>query len=101
MEDHGRGDRDDLLTIIAAVRSSGGWTSKASIGQVGEVLGRPDWLTGPGDDGAVVRAGDDSLVVRRESDGGRAARRRQPLLDGKNHDGHRAGVRAVSPIAMV
>ena len=63
MQDHGRGDRDDLRTIIAAVRSSGGWTSKASIGQVGEVLGRPDWLTGPGDDGAVVRAGDDSLVV--------------------------------------
>ena len=52
-----------LDALVDAARSSSGWTSKAPIGLVGEVLGRPDWITGPGDDGAVVRAGDTSLVV--------------------------------------
>ena len=43
--------------------------------------------------------GNDSLVVRREGDGGRAARRRQPPLHGKNHDGHRTSVHTISPVA--
>jgi len=53
----------DLDELITAVRSSGGWTSKAHIGVVGNVLGPSDWLTGAGDDGAVVRSGDASMVV--------------------------------------
>jgi selenophosphate synthetase-related protein len=60
-------DRPDLTSIVDAVRSSPGWRSKAHIGVVGdvfgEVFGEPDWREGPGDDGAVVRSGAESLVV--------------------------------------
>ena len=40
-----------------------GWRSKQHIGVVGDVFGAPDWLRGPGDDGAVVDADGTSLVV--------------------------------------
>ncbi len=52
--------QEHLRAIATAVRSSAGWRSKAHIGVVGEVFGPPDWLSGPGDDGAVVET---SLVV--------------------------------------
>jgi selenophosphate synthetase-related protein len=58
---------ESLTAIVEAVRSNPGWRSKGHIGVVGEVFadafGAPDWRQGPGDDGAVVGAGDESLVV--------------------------------------
>jgi len=45
-----------LDRIIDAVRAHPGMLGKAAIGLVSEVLGSSDWLTGPGDDGAVVDA---------------------------------------------
>ena len=47
-----------LAEIVEAVLANPGLRAKAEIGLVGEVLGQqPDWLAGPGDDGAVVTAG--------------------------------------------
>ncbi len=43
-----------LDALAHAVRTHPGWTSKAAIGLVSEVLGPSDWQAGPGDDGAVV-----------------------------------------------
>jgi selenophosphate synthetase-related protein len=40
--------------LAALVRSHPGLRGKAAIGLVREVLGPTDWLTGPGDDAAVV-----------------------------------------------
>ena len=44
----------DLDRLVAAVRSHPGLLAKRSIGAVRGVVERPDALTGPGDDGAVV-----------------------------------------------
>ena len=52
-----------LDALVTAVRSSAGWRSKQHIGVVGDVFGAPDWLRGPGDDGAVVDAEGTSLIV--------------------------------------
>lgn len=48
------GNVPTLDDIARAVRDHPGWTSKAAIGLVSDVLGPSDWQAGPGDDGAVV-----------------------------------------------
>ncbi len=54
----------DLEALAAAVRAHPGLRNKAPIAVVSEVFGGTDWLTGPGDDGALV-GGD--LVVGGEA----------------------------------
>jgi selenophosphate synthetase-related protein len=54
---------DELDKHVALVRSHPGLRSKASIGMVRDVFGTGDWLTGPGDDAALVGAGDGRVVV--------------------------------------
>jgi uncharacterized protein len=49
--------------LASSLRSSPAWAAKADIAVVGEVFGPGDWTAGPGDDGAVVVAGAESLVV--------------------------------------
>jgi selenophosphate synthetase-related protein len=56
-----------LEHIVQAVRSHPGIGNKAPIALVSEVLGPADWYEGPGDDGAVVRDGDATLVVGGEA----------------------------------
>ena len=53
-----------LPALVDAIRAHPGVTAKAEIGLVAEVFGTPDWLEGPGDDGAVVAG---SLVVGGEA----------------------------------
>jgi selenophosphate synthetase-related protein len=50
----GRSERIDLTDIVAQVRSFPGLTGKAAIAMVSDVLGPSDWISGPGDDGAVT-----------------------------------------------
>src|SRR5438445_7154462 len=57
----------NLQAIVAAVREHPGIRNKAPIALVADVLGRSDWQGGPGDDGAVVAAGDTTLVVGGEA----------------------------------
>lgn len=58
----------DLAALVSAVRTSPGVAAKAEIGLVSEVLGAADWLSGPGDDGAVVAGdGGSPLVVGGEA----------------------------------
>jgi uncharacterized protein len=57
----------DLPGLIERIRTSPGVRGKAAIGMVSEIFQNADWLAGPGDDGAVVRAGDASLVVGGEA----------------------------------
>ncbi len=53
-----------LADIVASVLDNPGLRSKAEIGLVGDVLGAaPDWLGGPGDDGAVVDAAGTRVVA--------------------------------------
>ena len=54
----------DVDAVARAVRAHPGLRNKAPIGLVTEVFGASDWLTGPGDDGAVV---DRTLVVGGEA----------------------------------
>ena len=54
----------DIEALAAAVRAYPGLRNKAPIAMVAEVFGATDWLTGPGDDGALV-GGD--LVVGGEA----------------------------------
>jgi uncharacterized protein len=49
--------------IAAAVRALPGLRAKAPIALVADVLGGSDWSAGPGDDGATVAAGDETVVV--------------------------------------
>jgi selenophosphate synthetase-related protein len=58
---------DELARIVETVRSHPGVRNKAPIALVSEVLGPADWYEGPGDDGAVVRDGDATLVVGGEA----------------------------------
>ena len=51
--------------IAAAVRALPGLRAKAPIALVAEVLGGSDWEAGPGDDGAVVAAGDETCPAAR------------------------------------
>ncbi|HVL85422.1 MAG TPA: AIR synthase related protein [Pseudonocardia sp.] len=52
-----------LPELVASVLANPGLRAKAEIGLVGEVIGGTDWLGGPGDDGAVVRAGGVDVVA--------------------------------------
>ena len=54
---------DALREIVDAVLANPGLRAKAEIALVGEALGATDWLGGPGDDGAVVRAGGATVVA--------------------------------------
>lgn len=54
---------ESLAGLVAAVLAHPGLTAKAELGLVGEVLGGSDWIGGPGDDGAVVAAGDTRVVA--------------------------------------
>jgi len=58
---------DDIGALTEAVRAHPGVTAKAQISLVSEVFGTPDWLTGPGDDGAVVMTEGKALVVGGEA----------------------------------
>lgn len=57
----------DLPGLVEAVRAHPGVTAKSEIGLVSEVFQGTDWLTGPGDDGAVVADQGSSLVVGGEA----------------------------------
>lgn len=52
-----------LSALVEAVRAHPGVAAKADIGVVADVFGNADWLSGPGDDGAVVQDEERSLVV--------------------------------------
>lgn len=53
-----------LAEIVESVLANPGLRAKSEIGLVGEVLGQEaDWLTGPGDDGAVLEAGGQRVVA--------------------------------------
>src|SRR5258708_20918649 len=56
-----------LEEIAAAVRASPGLRAKTPISLVAQVFGRSDWEAGPGDDGAVVVAGLETVVVGGEA----------------------------------
>jgi uncharacterized protein len=56
-----------LEELVTAVRNHPGWTGKAAIGVVREVLGPSDWRAGPGDDGAVLAAGAETIVAAGEA----------------------------------
>lgn len=58
---------ESLPALIQAARAHPGVAAKADIGVVSEVLGGADWLSGPGDDGAVVADEGRSLVVGGEA----------------------------------
>jgi uncharacterized protein len=53
--------------IAAAVRAHPGLRAKGPIALVAEVLGAGNWAEGPGDDGAVVTAGGETVVVGGEA----------------------------------
>jgi hypothetical protein len=48
---------ESLTDLVASVLANPGLRAKAEIALVGEVLGGTDWVSGPGDDGAVVWLG--------------------------------------------
>jgi len=52
-----------LADIIRRFREHPGRRAKASIGLVAEAFGPTDWLTGPGDDAAVVAEGPDGSTL--------------------------------------
>ena len=53
--------------IAAAVRAHPGLRAKRPISLVADVFGATDWEGGPGDDGAAVRAGAETVVVGGEA----------------------------------
>lgn len=57
----------DLRSLVEAVRAHPGVAAKSEIGLVSQVFAGTDWLTGPGDDGAVVPDQGRSLVVGGEA----------------------------------
>lgn len=57
----------DLEALATTVRQLPGVLAKADIGLVAEVFGRGDWYAGPGDDGAVLPAGEGRVVVGGEA----------------------------------
>jgi uncharacterized protein len=57
----------DLPDLVKLIRGSPGVRSKAAIGLVSEIFAGADWLSGPGDDGAVVQDAGVSLVVGGEA----------------------------------
>jgi uncharacterized protein len=56
-----------LQEVVDQVRRHPGLLGKSPIGLVAEALGPSDWLSGPGDDGAVIPDGTRSLVVGGEA----------------------------------
>ena len=56
-----------LEALAQGVRELPGVRAKADIALVSEVLGGGDWYAGPGDDGAVLPAGEGSVVVGGEA----------------------------------
>ena len=74
-----------LPDLVQRLRTSSGWTSKSEISLVRDVFGPGDWRAGPGDDGAVVGIGSESVVVCGEA-----------LLPAfVEHDPYGAGIAAV------
>jgi selenophosphate synthetase-related protein len=57
----------ELDVLAKGLRQLPGVLAKADIGLVAEVLGAGDWYAGPGDDGAVLPAGDGKVVVGGEA----------------------------------
>jgi len=57
----------ELDVLAKHLRRLPGVLAKADIGLVAEVLGPGDWYGGPGDDGAVLPAGDGQVVVGGEA----------------------------------
>lgn len=53
----------DLAGTVYRVRANPGLRAKSALRVVGEVLGGSDWLSGPGDDGAVVETAGVQLVT--------------------------------------
>ena len=53
----------DLDALAHRLRTAPAVLAKREIGQVTEVFGGGDWITGPGDDGAVLPGGPGDLVV--------------------------------------
>ncbi len=53
----------ELEALAAGLRDLPGVRAKADIALVAEVLGSGDWYAGPGDDGAVLPAGEGEVVV--------------------------------------
>ncbi|MGH9125303.1 MAG: AIR synthase related protein [Acidimicrobiales bacterium] len=62
-----QGTEQTLEQLVDIVRAHPGVRNKAPISLVSEVLGVSDWMHGPGDDGAVVAAGDTTIVVGGEA----------------------------------
>jgi len=56
-----------LEEVVAAVRRLPGLRGKAPIALVADVLGGSDWSGGPGDDGATVTSGDETVIVGGEA----------------------------------
>ena len=57
----------ELAALARAIRALPGVVAKADIGLVAEVFGAGDWYAGPGDDGAVLPAGEGQVVVGGEA----------------------------------
>lgn len=57
----------ELKSLADLIRRLPGVLAKADIGLVAEVFGAGDWYGGPGDDGAVLPAGDGQVVVGGEA----------------------------------
>ncbi len=76
---------ESLQHLVSVLRASPGWTSKAEIAVVRDVLGPGDWHGGPGDDGAVVSVGDHTVIACGEA----------ILPSFVEHDPYGAGVAAV------
>jgi selenophosphate synthetase-related protein len=57
----------DLQALADGVRRSPGVLAKADIALVAEIFGAGDFFAGPGDDGAVLPAGDGAVVVGGEA----------------------------------
>jgi uncharacterized protein len=60
-------DLPDLAQLVQLIRGSPGLRGKSAIGLVSQVFAGGDWVSGPGDDGAVVRDAGVSLVVGGEA----------------------------------
>jgi selenophosphate synthetase-related protein len=66
-EDVAMDQRETVEEIAAAVRVLPGLRAKAPLALVADVLGESDWAGGPGDDGATVTAGAETVVVGGEA----------------------------------
>ena len=61
------GDSQTVQEIAAAIRASPGLRAKAPIALVAEIFGASDWEAGPGDDGAVIAVGGETVIVGGEA----------------------------------